>query len=153
MGPGDVMGMATFCGAVILLVWIISNNIRRRKIAELQTGMHTKLLERFGTSSELLEFLKSDAGQKFLESATPERDRPGHPARRILGSIRAGLILLFAGLAMLAIHGRLPGMGDVLIVWGTLGVAVGVGFVLSAAISYWLSKAWGLMEQEARSPR
>lgn len=154
MDLGDLLPiLALFCafGAITLIVWIISNNVRRRKIAEMQTNTQTRLLEKFGSAPDLLEYLRSDAGQKFLDSATIERS---HPAGRILGSIQGASILLLAGLAMLTTRFRLPEAADgPLFVFGMRSAAIGVGFLLSAGISYWLSKAWGLMDREARSPR
>jgi hypothetical protein len=36
---------------------------------------------------------------------------------------------------------------------GVPGIALGAGFLISAIISHRLSKAWGLLESNRRSPR
>ena len=143
----DVLMFWGLLFAIAWIVWVITSNVRRRKIAEMQKDLHTRLLEKFSTSQELLEYLKSEAGRKFLEGATIERARP---FGRILGSIQSGLALLLAGAALLFLHNRLPeSLADVTLVFGTLALALGVGFVLSAGVSYWLSKSWGLFERES----
>src|SRR5690242_8739617 len=51
--------------SMLVLGWIvrtISINRRLRETAKLQTEMQTKLLEKFGTSQDMLQFLASDAG-------------------------------------------------------------------------------------------
>src|SRR5690348_18487876 len=50
---------------MLVIGWIVrtmSTNRRLRETAKLQTEMQTKLLERFGTSQDMLQFLASDAG-------------------------------------------------------------------------------------------
>ena len=128
------------------MVWVISGNRRRKTVAEIQRDMHMKLFEKFGTSQELLDYLKSEAGRRFLESATIEQARP---TGRILGSIQTGLTLLLTGMGLLFLHGRVSqSWSDDTLVFGVLAAALGIGFLLSAGVSYWLSKAWGLFDKE-----
>ena len=143
----DVLMFWGLMFATAWIVWVISNNVRRRKIAEMQKDLHGRLLEKFGSSQEMLEYLRSDAGRKFLEGATIER---ATPFGRILRSIQSGLTLLLVGAALFYLHGRLPeSWADDTLVFGVLAVALGIGFVLSAGVSYWLSKSWGLFERES----
>ncbi len=139
-----------FMMAVAWIVWVVSGNQRRKRVAEIQREMHMKLFEKFGTSQELLDYLKSEAGRRFLDSATIEHARP---TGRILGSIQTGLTLLVTGLGLLFLHGRLPSWSDDTLVFGVLAVALGIGFLLSAGVSYWLSKAWGLFDKEIPGQR
>jgi hypothetical protein len=110
-----------------------------------------RLFEKFGTSQELLAYLQSEAGRRFMDSATIEHARP---LGRILGSIQTGLTLLLTGLGLLFLHGRLSqSWSDDTLVFGVLAVALGIGFLLSAGVSYWLSKSWGLFDKEIPSRR
>lgn len=146
-GTPDVLMFWGLMFATAWIVWVISGNVRRRKIAEMQKDLHTRLLEKFGTSQELLEYLKSEAGRKFLEGATIERARP---FGRILGSIQSGLTLLLVGVGLLLLHGRVSeSWAEDTLVFGVLAAALGIGFVLSAGVSYRLSKSWGLFERES----
>ncbi len=146
-----VLALFGFMIGIAWVVWVVSGNQRRKRVAEIQKEMHMKLFEKFGNSQELLDYLKSEPGGRFLESATIERARP---IGRILGSIHTGLTLLLAGAALLFLHGRLPASwADETLVFGVLATALGIGFLLSAGVSYWLSKAWGLFGQEIKGQR
>jgi uncharacterized membrane protein len=153
-----VLPVFAFCGAWIF--WVVSSNKRRRRIAEIQRDIHAKLFEKFGTSQELIEYLKTDAGSKFLDSATIEQTKP---FGRVLGSIQAGLILLLLGVAMFFVRLTMPSVGwspveEAQTAHGFLAVsflllALGLGFLASAAASYKLSKNWGLFDQQLGSKR
>jgi len=132
--------MATF-GSV---VWIIFATIRRYKTAKLQAGVQTKLLEKFGSSQELLAYIQSDAGKRFTESLTMEQRTP---YGRILGATQAGVILILLGLALLFLRGRVSGGDEGFLVSGTIILSLGVGFGLSAALSFFLSKSFGLLSE------
>jgi len=132
--------MATF-GSV---VWIIFATIRRYKTAKLQAGVQTKLLEKFGSGQELLAYIQSDAGQRFTESLTMEQRTP---YGRILGATQAGVILILLGLALLFLRGRVSGGDEGFLVSGTILLSLGVGFGLSAALSFFLSKSLGLLSE------
>src|SRR5215472_10373864 len=132
--------MATF-GSV---VWIIFATIRRYKTAKLQAGLQTKLLEKFGSSQELLAYVQSDAGKRFLESLTMEQRTP---YGRILGAAQVSVILVLLSFAFLFLRGRVAGAEEGLLVFGALTLSLGVGFGLSAALSYYLSKSFGLLTE------
>ncbi len=132
---------------MLVIGWIVrtmSTNRRLRETAKLQTEMQTKLLERFGTSQDMLQFLASDAGRKFMESATVERS---NPHGRILGGVQAGVLLLLGGVGFFAANPSFGaddgGFGHFL---GIMGVMLGGGFLLSSYIAAHLSKTWGLLK-------
>ena len=148
-----VLVLTAFTAGCVWIVWIIFNNRRRTQIAQIQRDMHAKLFEKFGTSQELIEYLKTDAGSKFMDSAAFERVKP---FGRVLGSVQAGLILFLLGLAALLIRSTLPHaafISDVdlaqtaesFLIISMLLLALGTGFLVSAGASYWLSKSWGLL--------
>jgi hypothetical protein len=143
MNP-DIVMLITVPGLVSWIAWVVFSSIRRYKIAKYQAEVHNKLLEKFGRSEELLAYLESDAGKRFLESASMEQAR-ANPFARILGAVQAGLILTLAGVALLFLRSRVPEAAEGFLIFGTLAVAIGVGFVLSAGASYALSKSFGLL--------
>ncbi|HKF50982.1 MAG TPA: hypothetical protein VKB26_01610 [Candidatus Acidoferrales bacterium] len=155
-----VVVLPAMCFAVCWIVWIVANTRRRSRVAEIQRDIHAKLFEKFGTSQELIEYLKTDAGSKFLDSASIEHTRP---FGRVLGSMQAGLILFFVGIAMLIVRFTMPSVG-----WnaveqaqnahGFLAIslvllALGLGFLASAGASYKLSRNLGLFDKELSSKR
>ncbi len=160
----DNMSVAIVIPAMFIciawIVWIVANSRRRSRVAEIQRDIHAKLFEKFGSSQELIEYLKTDAGSKFLDSAALEHTKP---FGRVLGSIQAGLILVLLGIAMLIVRLTMPNVGwspieQAQTAHGFLAVsllllALGLGFLASAAASYKLSKNWGLFDREFNSKR
>jgi hypothetical protein len=108
----------------------------------LQAGLQTKLLEKFGSGQELLAYVQSDTGKRFLESLTMEQRTP---YGRILGAAQASVILVLLGLALLFLRGRVSGADEGFLVFGTITLSLGVGFGLSGALSYFLSRSFGLL--------
>ena len=128
------------------VVWTIFSTIARFKTAKLQAGLQTKLLEKFGSGQELLAYVQSDAGKRFLESFAMEQRTP---YGRILGAVQAGVILMLLGIALLFLRGRVAGADEGFIISGTIALSLGFGFALSAALSYFLSKSFGLLSDSA----
>jgi len=145
-----VLIVMTVFTAIVVLVRTVAHNRRQLQVTKMQAEMHTRLIEKFGTSEELVAYLGSPAGQKFVESTTIERR---NPFGRILGSIQAGLVLSLAGIGFLFLQGRWSEVEEGFLFLGVMGLALGIGFLLSAAAAYFLSKSWGLIDErgEARS--
>jgi hypothetical protein len=51
------------------------------------------------------------------------------------------------------LQGRIAGADEAFAFLGTLGVALGVGFGLSAGVAYLLSRAWGLINGSGSGSR
>ena len=112
--------------------------------------LHTKLIEKFASGQDFNAYLQSDAGRRLLEWTPPLTDIPSrglpNPLGRIFWSLQAGLVLFLVGLGLLLLRGQMAESAmPPLLVFGTLGVTLGVGFILSAAASYGLSKHLGLI--------
>ena len=139
-----MIGMVVFFYYTMVIIRLTLDHRFRTRLLLTQSEMHSKLLDRIGTGPEALELLKTGPGMQLLDSAAFER---GAPHARILGSLQAGIVIALAGLAFLLLQGTFPdadaqaGMTFV----GGLGLAVGIGFVASAAVAYRLSHAWGLL--------
>jgi len=140
--PEEVVILPILFALFAFVVWIIFATIRRYKTAKLQAGVQTKLLEKFGSGQELLAYIQSDAGRQFTESLAMEQRTP---YGRILAAAQAGVILILLGLALLFLRGRVSGGDEGFLVSGTITLSLGVGFGLSAALSYFLSKSLGLL--------
>lgn len=142
-----VIGLATIV-AVAYVIGIVINAFRHRALLRTQGEFHNRLLEKFGSASEFTAYLQSEAGQRFFENLTVERTAP---TTKILGSIQKGAIMLLFGLG-LVIVGRIfssPQVGEIFFVFGIIGLMLGLGFLISAAIAYRLTKSWGLLTTSA----
>lgn len=153
-------GLAVFIGfgmAIGLLTWLIRTALdyrRWNRLTKVQTDVHTKLVDRFTTNDELLAYIQSPAGSKFLESAPIMLDagprNVGAPLGRILWSGQAGLVLAALGIGLQMVAERRSGdVGEPLRVLGVLGISLGLGFVISAIISFVISRRLGLIETPA----
>ena len=147
---GSVLGPLGIVAAIGWIVWIITTNRRRQAVAQTQAEMQAKLLDKLSASQDLAEFLKTEGGQRLLDTAGSD---PSGPYVRILGSIQAGLVLTLLGIAMVFVSGGLGETQQAIKLFGTMATAVGLGFLISSGISYALSKSWGLFERKNSTQR
>lgn len=151
----DVAIFAGFGLAVGVVVWLIRTIVDYRRwsrLARVQTDAHTKLLDRFTANEDLLAYIQSPAGSKFLESSPIKLDAGprnlGAPIGRILWSVQGGLVLMAGGIGLQVVSTQTAGeASQPLHVLGVLGIALGLGFVVSAIISFVISERLGLIER------
>jgi hypothetical protein len=143
----------TFTVMAFAIAWLIRTLIEHRRwsrLARTQSEVHTKILERFGTSEALLEYMRTPAGSRFLESAPiPLHSEPAvsAPIGRALLSIQIGLVVAAGAAGMLAVSGRFDlETAKGFYALGMIGICVGAGFVLSALVSLFLSRRLGLWQ-------
>jgi hypothetical protein len=145
--------MSLVVGGIVWLVKQLIDHRRWLRQSKVQTEVHTKLLDRFSSNEDLLAYIQSPTGRKFLESApiAIEADAParqvGAPFGRIFWSVQAGTVLLLTGLGLQFIGQRQQWEEIAQPLWsmGILVVAVGLGFLISAGASYFLSRRLGLL--------
>jgi hypothetical protein len=145
-------------GVTLVLTWIIRTLVEYRRwirTSKVHTEVHNKLLDRFTANEDLLAYMQTDAGRRFLESAplaTEGPSRPvGAPFGRILWSVQVGVVLAAGGLGLLFVSGRLvlDEVAQPLFAVGVLALALGAGFVVSAGASFLLSRRLGLLDPPA----
>jgi hypothetical protein len=147
--PFVVLGLWGFFTGVAFIIWVIATNVRQTKLGRAQAEMQANLLERLGSSQELLAFLQTDTGRRLLEAAPPSPEPRRNPLARILISMQIGIILTAMGGAFFATSGAYFGISASFQILGFLGVCLGAGFLVSAAATYILSKSWGLLDDSA----
>ena len=138
---------------IISVAWIVINVVtalKQRANTRTRAEIYNRLIDKFGTAPEFIAFLQSDAGLKFIEENTVQTSVP---LTKILASIQRGIILGLPGTGLLVLGNIFGGSlgGDlyiVLTVSGTVGMMIGIGFLISAGISYKLCKAWGILTGE-----
>jgi hypothetical protein len=146
---GGLAALTAFAMAIGLFIWIVRMVIdyrRWNRLAKVQTDVHTKLLDRFTGNEELLAYIQSPAGSKFLESSPIRLDAGpkslGAPLGRVLWSVQVGLVLVAAGIGLQVMSFRLPEeASQPLHALGILGIALGSGFVASALVIHNLAPA------------
>jgi hypothetical protein len=135
----------TFC----FLTWIILTSIRRVMNTKAQAAVQEKLFARIDSAESLAALTSTESGRLFLESLTLEKPEPTSPHRRILNGIQAGVVLTTFGLALMYLHHVKVTDGPELLVFGTGALGIGVGFLIAAATSLWLSRSLGLIGNDA----
>jgi small-conductance mechanosensitive channel len=117
---------------VLILAWF---KIKHRRL-ELQAEVQTKLIDRFGSSTELVDFLKSSTGREFVHGV--QKGALGVAHERVVAGIRKAIILSFLGIGLLAVWGI---TGAQWISWfGILFLALGLGFLTAAVVSMRMSR-------------
>ena len=151
---GPVLIFAAVLGALIWLIRILLENRRWGRIFTMQTNVHGKLIERFGNNEELLSYMNTEAGRRFLEAAPipigfePDRRVPA-ALSRVLVPLQIGVVLTLLGIGLLALRHSLPEISSTLLVFGIVVLMPGLGFIISAGITWLLAARLGLMPHSA----
>jgi hypothetical protein len=135
--------MVVLFASLVFLGWIIYLTvglIRRRQ----QSAMQKHLLERFSSAQDFAQFIQSPAGQKYVTGFT---DVVTSPRNSILSSVRTGCVLAFGGVGCIAGSNSLAPYFFIGWVVGWIALTAGIGFLVSAAISYFLAKKLGIREE------
>lgn len=146
-------GAGAFVAFISLLIWLVRAVIDHRRwlrLSRVQTEVHTKLMDRLTTNEDLLAYIQSPAGRRFLESAPIALDgepRPTlAPLGRILWSLQAGIVLVALGIGFWFVRRNVMAeVAEGFYVLGVIAMALGAGFAVSAIVSYFLSTRLGLV--------
>jgi len=140
--------------ATLWAIRVLSENRRWNRSFKMHEDLHAKLIEKFASGQDFSAYLQSEAGRRLLEWTPPVPDSShgvSSAVNRILWSIQAGVVLFVVGFGLFAIRGHVDPNSDApLLVFGTLGLTLGAGFILSGLISYGLSKRLGLIGAPAQ---
>jgi hypothetical protein len=142
MGRDTIPVIAVF-STISWVAWVLFSSIRRYKVAQLQADIQSRLLQRFDSPNALLGYAQSEAGSQFIKSMEIDRSTPYN---QILKGVQAGIVFIFFGAGLLRLHAWNIGDEGPL-VFGTLALALGLGFGVAAAVSYFLSRTFGLLSR------
>jgi hypothetical protein len=143
-------------GTLLWMARTVVDHRRWLRLSKLQTEANAKLMERFTSTDDLLNFIQTPAGSRLMESSVvPVEPRAvGAPVNRILWSSQIGLVLLAIGGGMEFASKR--GLdADSAAAFDTLGIlilAAGIGFIASGVLSFLLSQRLGLMDALKMTP-
>jgi hypothetical protein len=147
---GPTLGFAAFLGTLIWLIRILLENRRWGRIFRLQTEIHTKLIDRFGNNQELLTYMGTEAGRRFLEAAPipvefdHSRRLPSAVAK-VLMPLQIGVVLTLLGIGLLMLRHSIRDLEGPLLVFGMIILMPGLGFIISAGVTWYLAGRLGLM--------
>jgi len=139
---GTIATFATIC----FVAWTTSR--AKTFAAGAQAAAQAKLIDRFESAPELMNFLKSAEGRQFVGQL---QQAPRFAAiDNILGGIRKGVVVGMLGLGFLAVACFWPSLG--MIIPGFLLLSLAIGFCVSTLISVRLARSWQVLPR-ARDER
>ncbi|MGA7241604.1 MAG: hypothetical protein WBX19_00410 [Terracidiphilus sp.] len=150
---GDTIPLLAFaCGltAIFFLARMFIENRRWARIFKLQSEVHGKLIDKFTSNQELAAYMETDAGRKFLEAAPipvafEQGRRMPNAVARILTPLQVGIVMVLLGIGLLLLRHAGPDMDTPMLVFGTVVLMPGIGFIISAGVSWLLASRLGLM--------
>jgi hypothetical protein len=155
-GVGFLAGFLVVISLIYSLLRQAIEYRRWRRQIQIQTDVHTKLLDRITNNQELLAYIETSAGRRFLDAPVPMVTTSGGagtvaPLARILWSVQIGAVVVFAGVGFWIARTSVDDvdLASVFQVMGLLAIAVGVGFVVSAVLAWVLSQRMGLISTPA----
>ena len=157
----DLIPLLAFaCGlvAIFLLARMFIENRRWSRIFKMQSDVHGRLIERFTSNQELATYMQTEAGRKFLEAAPipvafDQHQRVPSAIARVLTPLQAGIVMVLLGLGLLSLQQAGPDTQIPMRILGTLVLAPGIGFIISAGVSWFLAQRLGLMPDTAAQNR
>lgn len=154
-GLGGFLGFGAFFAILVWLVRAVIQHRRWLRLSKVQTDVHTKLMDRMTTNEELLAYIQSPAGRRFLESAPiqQESDSPrmgAAPVGPIIWSMMAGIVLATVGVGFrFAANSVTNEAQQAFTVVGVILLALGGGFVAASVMAYLVSSRLGLFPARA----
>jgi hypothetical protein len=144
-----------FLGILGSLLWLLRTLLQNRRwsqMSKLQSEVHSRLLDKFTTNEDLLAYMNSEAGKRFLESAPIaagfDASLPrANPIAKILTPVQIGSVLVLLGAGLFYVRNNIPGSDaqTILLIFGTLVLMLGLGFVVAAGLSWSLARHFGLL--------
>lgn len=145
--------LGAFACFLATLAWLIRQffeNRRWSRIFKLQSDVHARLIEKFGSTQELGAYMETEAGKRFLEAAPipigfEQDQRMPNAVARVLNPLQIGVVLVLLGVGFFLLRNLNADMHIAMLVLGTVALMPGIGFILSAGITWLLAGRLGLI--------
>jgi hypothetical protein len=145
---------------VAFVIWLLFRRYEVSvKIRLQQAEYRNRLLEKFATAAEFIEFARTPEGQSLVDPSTSKLT--SNPAQGVIRTIQVGAGSFFLGVALMISSTRLDGQTDINFIrealeqkfWGTVGISLGIGLILAGLIAYVLAKQMGLIKSRTISDK
>ncbi|MGA2534696.1 MAG: hypothetical protein ABSF53_01685 [Terracidiphilus sp.] len=147
-----LLAFACFLAALVWLIRQFLENRRWGRIFKLQSEVHGRLIDKFSSSQELAAYMTTEAGKRFLEAAPipvefePQQRVPNAIAR-VLTPLQIGIVLVLLGAGFFLLRNVRVEMYEPMLVMGTIALMPGLGFIISAGITWFLAARLGLIPE------
>jgi len=157
----DLGPLVAFLGFLFVLLWMVRlfvENRRWGRVFKLQSEVHGRLIDKFSTNQELAAYMETEAGKRFLEASpisvhTENGQRVPNAVARVLTPLQIGVVMVLLGAGLLALRHASADMDVPMLVLGMVVLMPGIGFILSAGITWLLAARLGLMPPPAEGTR
>jgi hypothetical protein len=147
--------VAAFICFLAALVWLIRQFLENRRwsrIFKLQSEVHGRLIDKFGSNQELAGYMETEAGKRFLEAAPipvgfESDQRIPNAIARVLTPLQIGVVLVLLGVGFFLLRNVRVEMHDPMLVLGTIALMPGLGFIISAGITWILAGRLGMIPE------
>jgi hypothetical protein len=148
-----ISAMLAFACFLTALVWLVRQFLENRRwgrIFKLQSEVHGRLIDKFGSNQELSGYMETEAGKRFLEAAPipvgfgADQQMPNAIAR-VLTPLQIGIVLVLLGIGFFLLRNVRVEMHEAMLVLGTIALMPGLGFIISAGITWFLAGRLGLI--------
>lgn len=133
------------------ITWVLVTAWQRRYRIRATAEFHSRLLDKLGSVKDFSEFLQTEAGARLIADLGSDSASPGGAHERILRAVQLGTVLACLGIGLLLLTFFSPSMPDdaqhAFNAFGVISLSLGVGFAISAAVSYRLAGSLGLFDR------
>ncbi|HEU5458352.1 MAG TPA: hypothetical protein VFU68_07020 [Terracidiphilus sp.] len=159
---GNMAPLLAFGSFLVTVAWmtrVFLENRRWNRIFKLQSEVHGRLIDKFSSTQELSSYMGTEAGRRFLEAAPiPVQFEAGqrvpNAVARVLTPLQVGVVMCLLGIGLLLLrHVGGQEMESSMLVLGTIVLMPGIGFILSAGITWMLAARLGLMPESTAATR
>ncbi len=149
----DLAPLLAFVSFLVFALWLLRvfvENRRWGRIFKLQSDVHGRLIDKFSSNQELAAYMQTEAGRRFLEAAPipvnlESGQRVPNAVARVLTPLQIGVVLVLLGIGFMLLRHAGPDYDVPMLVLGTVVLMPGIGFILSAGITWLLAARLGLM--------
>jgi hypothetical protein len=132
-------------------------NRRWGRIFKLQSEVHGRLIDKFSSAQELALYMETEAGKRFLEAAPitvgfEPKQRVPNAVARVLAPLQIGIVLSLLGAGFFLLRHVSPEMEIPMLLLGTVALMPGLGFIISAGVTWILAGRLGLMPETSAAP-
>jgi len=133
-----------FLAALATAGWVmhvVADTNKRQRRMKAQAELHGRLLDKFSSAQEVIAFLETPSGAHFVDSFSSDREEP---TSGVLRSTHRGIVLVVVAIGCLGLTRAYGWDNNPLLVVGVILLCLGIGFLISAAVSHRLSRTLDL---------